>query len=167
MNTKKNNAYKPSEAKAERLWIRRGLIWRTLATYSEALGRTPCRSSSPRRHFQHVLLTIHPGDTHGHAAAAQKMLVKIGDNLFRCLFRRHIPRIAAPQKPHVQPRALLLYSFGCEAFILGSLHRGLLHSCEILVQQLTIRESTTGISRSCWNGSHRETIADRKLKSER
>lgn len=28
-----------------------GLIWRTLATYSEVLGRTPCRSSSPRRHL--------------------------------------------------------------------------------------------------------------------
>jgi hypothetical protein len=29
-----------------------GLIWRTLATYSEALGRTQCRSSLPtRRHL--------------------------------------------------------------------------------------------------------------------
>lgn len=37
MNTKKNNAYKPSEAKAERLWIRRGLIWRTLATHLKGL----------------------------------------------------------------------------------------------------------------------------------
>ncbi len=28
-----------------------GLIRRTLAKYSEVLGRTPCRSSSPRRHL--------------------------------------------------------------------------------------------------------------------
>jgi hypothetical protein len=51
-------------------WERDGLIWRTLAPYSEVLGRTPCRSSSPRRHLQRVLRAVHPRHTHGHGAAA-------------------------------------------------------------------------------------------------
>ena len=102
MNAVPSFRRKPNQPKPERTvrleknWERHGLIWRTLATYSEALGRTPCRSSSPRRHFQHVLLTIHPGDTHGHAAAAQKMLEEIGNDLFRRLFRRRIPRMGTP-----------------------------------------------------------------------
>lgn len=58
MSTRKSNGgnyltprYEPRLGQRIARWERHGLIWRTLATYPAALGRTPCRSSSPRRHL--------------------------------------------------------------------------------------------------------------------
>jgi hypothetical protein len=69
----RQKAYIPNTDKRKALnWHRDGLIWRTLATYSEVLGRTPCRSSSPRCHLKRVLPAAQFLDMHGHAAASCK-----------------------------------------------------------------------------------------------
>jgi hypothetical protein len=47
-----------------------GLIWRTLAPYSEVLGRTPRRSSFPRRHLLRARRAVQSLDADGHGAAA-------------------------------------------------------------------------------------------------
>jgi hypothetical protein len=86
--------YEPKMGRRIVRWEQHGLIWRTLATYSEVLGRTPCRSSSPRRHFYRVFLAVQFLDMHGHAAAACKLIEQIGDDLLRCFLRRRIPRMA-------------------------------------------------------------------------
>jgi len=76
MNAVPSFRRKPNQPKPERTvrleknWERHGLIWRTLATYSEALGRTPCRSSSPRRRLKRVLRAIQCFDVDEHFAAA-------------------------------------------------------------------------------------------------
>ena len=70
LNARRNNALRT--AAIERRSKRTGTIWRTLATYSQAFGRTPYRSLSPRPNLNRVLLAAHSRDTHGHAAAACK-----------------------------------------------------------------------------------------------